>query len=88
MNNIPKVKAMYEKILGINILQDSKELEFLTHAVSVRHDLVHRNGRKTTVGAIDEYHSISLEMITELIQHVDKLIEEIESQLNCTETVL
>ena len=87
-HNIPKVKAMYEKILGINILQDSKELEFLTHAVSVRHDLVHRNGRKTTVGAIDEYHSISLEMITELIQHVDKLIEEIESQLNCTETVL
>ena len=80
-HNLPKVKAMYNKILDISILQDEAELTFLTRAVDIRHDLVHRNGRKSSSGTTDEYHNISLDMINTLISHVDLLINDIESQL-------
>ena len=81
-HNLPKVKAMYHKILEINILQNETEMTFLTQAVDIRHDLVHRNGRKNSSGQTDEFHNISLSMVNELISHVDLLIEEIEKQLN------
>ena len=81
-HNLPKVRAMYQKILEIDILQEDEELAFLSRSVDVRHDLVHRNGRKTGHFEADEFHNISVDMINTLIDHVDRLIEEIEKQMN------
>lgn len=81
-HNIPKVKALYKKVLNVNILQNQDDMRFLCSSIDIRHDLVHRNGRKGKVKSEDEYHNISLTMIEELITHVDNLIQEIESQFH------
>lgn len=79
-HNLPKVKAMYKNILEIDILRSDADMTFLTQAVDIRHDLVHRNGRKGKHCEVDVFHDITLEMITELIEHVDSLVEDIENQ--------
>ena len=79
-HNLPKVKAMYQKILEIDILQEEEDMAFLCKSVDVRHDLVHRNGRKNSNCTTDEFHNISVDMINELIEHVDRLVKEIEEQ--------
>lgn len=81
-HNLPKVRAMYQKILEIDILQKDEDLTFLSQSVDVRHDLVHRNGRKTGHFEADEFHNITIDMINTLIDHVDRLIDEIEKQIN------
>ncbi len=80
-HNLPKVRAMYKKILEIDILTDETDMSFLNRAVDIRHDIVHRNGRKNSNCETDEFHSISIEMIEKLICNVDKLIVSIETQL-------
>lgn len=79
-HNLPKVRAMYQKILNINILQTEDDMRFFNSSVNIRHDLVHRNGRKGTNSRADEFHNITLDMINELITRVDSLINEVEEQ--------
>ena len=79
-HNLPKVRAMYQKILEIDILQEEANMTFLSKSVDIRHDLVHRNGRKNSNCTTDEFHSISVDMISELIEHVDRLVKEVEDQ--------
>lgn len=81
-HNLPKVKALYQKVLNIDILQNHEDMKFLCRAVDIRHDLVHRNGRKNSGSKVDEYHSISVSMINDLVTHVDNLIHEIESSFS------
>ncbi|MGN1165665.1 MAG: HEPN domain-containing protein [Lachnospiraceae bacterium] len=85
-HNLSKVKQMYRCILEINVLDEDDEMEFLCKAVEIRHDIVHRNGRKNIkkqdVTSVDEYHNIELEQIEELIKHVDELVDSIERQIN------
>ena len=70
-HNLPKVKNLYRDVLGINILDESKDMEYLCKAVEIRHDIVHRNGRKNVKknahDNVDEYHDIELEEIKELM---------------------
>ena len=80
-HNLSKVKGIYRDVLDINILTNKAEMTFLCRAVNIRHDLVHRNGRKKSNSKKDEFHSISSEMITDLISHVDLLVEDIEAQM-------
>lgn len=80
-HNLSKVKGIYHDILGIKILTNKAEMAFLCRAVNIRHDLVHRNGRKKSNSKKDEFHSISSEMVTELISHVDLLVQDIEAQM-------
>ena len=79
-HNLPKVRAIYKKILDINILQLEDDMRFFNSSVDIRHDLVHRNGRKGTNSGTDEFHNITLDMINELITRVELLINEIEKQ--------
>lgn len=85
-HNLSKVKNIYKDVLNISILEDRKVMDFLCKAVDIRHDIVHRNGRKNVRGAeqknVDEYHNIQLEQIEELISYVDKLILSIEKQIS------
>lgn len=86
-HNLPKVKGMYKDILNIAILEDKKEMSYLCKAVEIRHDIVHRNGRKNirkkALNNVDEYHNIQLEQVEELIKCVDKLVSSVEEQIDC-----
>lgn len=80
-HNLSKVKAMYKNILSIDILEDNDEMVYLSKAVNIRHDIVHRNGRKNNDGKKEDFHNISLEMIKDIIIHVNKLVENVEAQI-------
>jgi len=85
-HNLPKVKNIYKDILNIKILEDRDEMTYLCKAVEIRHDIVHRNGRKNVrinvQNNADEYHNIQLEQVEELIASVDNLVRSIEDQIN------
>lgn len=81
-HNLSKVRNKYKDILEINILQSEDDMRFFNTSVDIRHDLVHRNGRKGTNSSVDEFHNITLDMINELITRVDLLINEVEEQKN------
>lgn len=84
-HNLPKVKGIYKDILNIKMLEDREEMGFLCKAVEIRHDIVHRNGRKNVrknaQNNTDEYHNIQLEQVEELIARVDNLVCSIEEQI-------
>jgi hypothetical protein len=80
-HNLPKVKKLYSNTLNIDILNSEEDMEYLCKAVDIRHDIVHRNGRKTAHTKKDEYHVISIEILNDLILNVDKLIKNIEEQI-------
>ena len=77
-HNLPKVKKIYKDVLEIDILEDGM-LECLSKAVNIRHDIVHRNGRKNK-SEENEFHNITVDMITDLIEKVDQLVENIEGK--------
>ena len=85
-HNLPKVKNIYRDVLNICILEDRKVMGYLCKAVEIRHDIVHRNGRKNIKKSgqnnVDEYHNIQLENVEELISYVDELICNIEKQIS------
>lgn len=80
-HNLPKVKSIYQVVLGIDIWKDKPVMKALCKAVEIRHDLVHRNGRKKSSISPQEFHNITTQMIEELIANVDKLVECVELQL-------
>ena len=55
-------------------------MTFLNKSVDIRHDLVHRNGRKSSNCNTDVFHNITVDMINELITYVDRLVNDIEQQ--------
>lgn len=71
-HNFARVKPMFQSTLHVSFPND---LGNLLKAVLVRHDIVHRNGRKTDGSA----HDITKEDVKELIRNARKLILAIEN---------
>lgn len=72
-HNLPKIKATYKKALNIDI----GEIGELVKAVSIRHDIVHRNG-KTKDGKEHDITEVDVKQISQLVK---ELIQKIEEQL-------
>lgn len=73
-HNIGKVKGMFKDTLEVEFPRD---LTTLGKAVSVRHDIVHRNGKDKT----GKIHNISVEEINSLISNVKDFVKCINTQL-------
>jgi hypothetical protein len=71
-HNLPRINPLYELVLGIKF--DKKLLGQLSKAVLIRHDIVHRNGKKTDGTAI----ILSREHVIELISWVREFVQHIE----------
>ena len=74
-HNIAKVRALYSTVLSVEFVGD---LECIYRAVSVRHDLVHRNGRSKE----GKFHTINprslgrlFDALTEFVEHIDKVLK-------------
>ena len=81
-HNLAKVKVMYKSVLSISFPDFSK----IQSDVSIRHDLVHRNG-KTKKGeeiAIDEVRVD--EVIFRVVDFVDQVDRELKAKEQCNET--
>lgn len=74
-HNIPKVKRIFETILGTRIDMDISELDKIT---KVRHDIVHRNG-KTKEG---ESIYLSSNDMLEMISHIEQFSNELQLLIN------
>jgi hypothetical protein len=74
-HNIWKVKAMYKCVLDIDFPDD---LETIQKAITIRHDIVHRNGKSKKGTSIQ----VSIDDILANVKEVKALIEHIDEQLN------
>lgn len=72
--NLPKARVMYKDTLGIIF---SPNLKDLIDAITIRHDIVHRNG-KTKSG---KEHMISIDDLSPLLRSVDRLVLSINTDL-------
>lgn len=72
-HNLPKVSKMYEGTLNIEFPQFSE----IQKAVSIRHDLVHRNGKKKDGLEIN----IDSRSVEDIISKVETFISEIDQKL-------
>jgi len=78
-HNLGKVRAMYMTTLGVEFPKDCDPVH---HAVSVRHDLVHRNG-KTKSGS---WHRFSEKDIESVFAEIESFVTAIDRQLKSTQT--
>jgi hypothetical protein len=72
-HHLSRVKPMFKNTLGIEF---PSKMEILFKAVLVRHDLVHRNGKKKDGGE----HDISPEIITKLIKEAGEFVSHVDKQ--------
>ena len=72
-HNLPKVQNMYLQVLGIKFPED---ISYLHKSISIRHDLVHRNGR-TKSGST---HKITDVQLSKLMQEVMDFVTFINKQ--------
>lgn len=80
-HNIPKVKEMYKDTLGIDFPPNLKNV---ITAITVRHDIVHRNG-KTKNG---KEHKISLGDLGALLRSVEGIVLQINTELGARKICL
>lgn len=73
-HNLPKIMGIYKSTFDI----DFKPINELMNAISIRHDLVHRNGKKPDGTA----HNISKEDILGLCEKTSEFVNYIEEQFN------
>jgi hypothetical protein len=73
-HNIPKIQNMYREVLGIIFLDD---ISNILKAVSIRHDLVHRNGRNKS----GSFHKFNKPDILQLISDCRKFVDHIDQQI-------
>ena len=73
-HDLKKVQRMYKGTLGVDFPDD---LGAINNAISVRHDIVHRNG-KMQDGATHDFMKNNVQTLKD---HVERLIQEIDSQL-------
>jgi hypothetical protein len=74
-HNLRKVRPMYEGILGVVF---PNEFGDVCRAVTIRHDIVHRNGRSKK----HRVHRLSSQDLLDLVILADKFVGQIESQLS------
>jgi len=73
-HNLSKIKLMYKKTLNVDF---PSELKNLFKAISIRHDIVHRNGKskngkKIKVSKQDVYNLI--DEVSSFVKHIDEQI--------------
>lgn len=74
-HNMDTVKDLYQKVLACDFPED--KLNRLRPSVFVRHDIVHRNGKKSDGFSVD----VSQQDVFELIELVKSLIKDIDQQI-------
>ncbi|EGR0205120.1 hypothetical protein FMH16_00765 [Vibrio vulnificus] len=74
-HNIDTAKDLYQKVLSCDFPED--KLEQLRPSVFVRHDIVHRNGKKSDGFSVD----VSQQDVIDLIELVKSLIRDIDQQI-------
>lgn len=72
-HNLARIKPMFKSALGIDF---PEKLDELFRGILVRHDLVHRNGKKKD----GSDHTITRARIEDLIKVADSLVRKIEEQ--------
>jgi len=76
-HNLPKIKGIYKNTFGI----DFQPISNLMKNIEIRHDLIHRNGKKRS----GTYHDITKDKVLELCDNVLIFVEDIENQFKNTE---
>jgi len=74
-HNLPKIASLYRCVLNIDIPLDNDRIHT---AISMRHDLVHRNGKTKSGGS----HRITKAGITQLVDEVNGFVELIDKQID------
>lgn len=74
-HNIDTVKDLYQKVLACDFPED--KLDQLRPSVFVRHDIVHRNGKKSDGFSVDVFQ----QDVIDLIELVRSLIKDIDQQI-------
>lgn len=74
-----RIKPMFKETLNISFPDDLKDL-FI--AINIRHDIVHRNGKKRnkTKTDSDEFHIITKDMVLELIEKANAFVNHINRE--------
>jgi hypothetical protein len=72
-HNLAKVKGIYKATLNV----DLGDISFLSQAVSIRHDIVHRNCKRLDGSSFE----ITLTQLTQLLDEVEAFIEKVEKQV-------
>jgi len=79
-HNLPKVEYLYKEILNIQLVYvDGSGRQFLLEAIAIRHDLVHRNGRKK---GEEGYYFIRRPDVEYLADTVERLVHETQGQID------
>ncbi|SDT92702.1 zinc-ribbon domain-containing protein [Desulfobacula phenolica] len=73
-HNMERIEPLYKDVLGIDFPKNIVEIK---KAVSIRYDIVHRNGRKKSGG----YHKFSEDRLEKLSENVKGVVTEIHEQL-------
>lgn len=79
-HNLGKVRPMYEVVLGVVFPQEFGDV---CRAVTIRHDIVHRNGRSKE----HRVHRLSNQDLLALVALADRFVGQIESQLDDRDNV-
>jgi len=78
-HNLPKIQGIYRSTFNINFLPINE----LMQSISIRHDLVHRNGKNKS-GTL---HNITKDNVLELCNKTLFFVQNIEEQFNTLTTV-
>lgn len=78
-HNLPKIKGIYKSTFNINF----QPINELMQSISIRHDLVHRNGKDKS-GTL---HNITKNNVLELCEKTLSFIQNIEDQFNTLTTL-
>lgn len=78
-HNLKKVKNVYEQILGKDISARNDELfKKISEFTEVRHDIVHRNGKKAT----GELINVTPEMVDSCIANIMRFVDGVHDCIN------
>lgn len=72
-HNLPTVKSLYKQTMEV----DMGDLGGLVRYVNIRHDIVHRNGRKVDGGV----HELTAQDVAECLITVKQLVDSMEDQM-------
>lgn len=71
-HNLAKIRPMFATVLSVQFPQDSSEVH---RAVAVRHDIVHRNGRRKDGSVLvirDSDLMTCFDAVTNFVEHIEK----------------
>lgn len=74
-HNIPKVKKIYEEVLGVKLSVDFSKVNEIT---AVRHDIVHRNGK--TIDGVPVY--INAERLQAALDFIQQFASNLQAEIN------